>query len=405
MKKIAVFTLLASLMIFTACQDPIYEAIREDVKPEEATVSGNIGFVTRYTANDTEFLVLAADDGLRYKQKDKGSHGEWNTFSIPFGLHSYDFDSSSHSGEQIVAVLANSNTLYMISAVYAHTSTEGLSYPSNIKLWGRQISANGNKWNSEGKWTLITENNSTLFPIGVYSDTGYYGTNFGVFQTNAPMAAHRAAFIWVYNSETKGYRYYKLDGLEVPSEITIENTAIYDPEPSSNANYIPCARSAAYFNGEIKFCTSPIATTNETYSEEATYFYYTNSNNKLYFNNGTAASFIEADSDYVISSLAVTADSILIGYGSMKSGSAGGIDRATLTAGVPVKLANFSTNAQFQITRSYIVLTLLNATPEKKETDSDLYAAITFSGTSANFDNIGLWSYYPSRGSHGWNRE
>ena len=30
-------------------------------------------------------------------------------------------------------------------------------------------------------------------------------------------------------------------------------------------------------------------------------------------------------------------------------------------------------------------------------------ATITFSGSTYNFDNIGLWSYYPARGN--WNRE
>ena len=38
-----------------------------------------------------------------------------------------------------------------------------------------------------------------------------------------------------------------------------------------------------------------------------------------------------------------------------------------------------------------------------KEIDSDLYASISFAGTSLNFSNIGLWSYYPDRGN--WNRE
>ena len=70
------------------------------------------------------------------------------------------------------------------------------------------------------------------------------------------------------------------------------------------------------------------------------------------------------------------------------------------TDGEPI---DFETNAKFQITSSYIVLTLLNATPDQKELDSALYASITFTGGSYNFDNIGLWSYYPER--ENWNRE
>ena len=395
MKKIAILTLMTSLLLFTGCWSPIYEAIREDVKPEDPTVSGNIGTITRYTAGGTEYLFLAADDGLRYKQKDKNSHGEWGTYSIPFGLHSYDFDSSSHSGEQILSVLANSTTLYLVTAVYEHTSTEGLSYPSNIKLWG--------KTDGNDSWTLITENNSELFPVTYNSSTTYYNSNFRVFQTNAPQKAHREAFIRVYDSENSAYKYYQLNGLTEPTEITINSASIIDPEPSSDEGYTPVASSAAYFNGEVKFFTSPVSTTNETYTTDATYCYYTNGNNKLYYYNGTTQAAMGSDGSTVISALATTADSILIGYGNPSTGTSGGITRATLDEGIPTGFASFETNAQFQITSSYQVLALINATPEKAETASSLYASITFAGASYNFDNVGLWSYYPERGN--WNRE
>ena len=407
MKKTAITILSAALLLFsglfTGCQEAIYEVIREDVEPEEATVSGNIGTITRYTANDTEFLLLAADDGLRYKQKDKNSHGKWKTYKLPFSLHSYDFDSSSHSGEQLVSVLADSTTLYIISASYENTSSEGLTYPSNIKLWGKQIDADGSKLLSDGKWTKIADrkNNKDIFPLASTS-TGYFTTSFIVFQTNAPMKDHRAAYIRSHNSDT-GYHYYKLNGLELPEEITIEKEAIIDPEPSSATDYVPAALGAAYFGGEIKFFTSPVVTTNETYEEEATYYYYTNSDDRLYFSNGTSVNSVKGNSDYVISALATCADSILVGYGKTV-GSAGGIERSDLIDGVPVKInGKFSTNERNQITQSYKVLVLLNATPEKKETASSLYAAISFAATAANFEKIGLWSYYPKRGN--WNRE
>lgn len=395
MKKIAILTLMTSLLLFTGCWSPIYEAIREDVKPEDPTVSGNIGTITRYTADGTEYLFLAADDGLRYKQKDKNSHGEWGTYSIPFGLHSYDFDSSSHSGEQILSVLANSTTLYLVTAVYEHTSTEGLSYPSNIKLWG--------KTDGNDSWTLITENNSELFPVSYDSSDTYYHSNFRVFQTNAPQKAHREAFIRAYDSENNGYKYYKLNGLSVPAEITIATSSIIDPEPSSDEGYTPVASSAAYFNGEVRFFTSPVSTTNETYTTDATYCYYTNGDSCIYYTNGSTTKKSDTSGDTVISALATCADSILVGYGKSSTGTSGGIDRILLTDGVPGAIADFETNAQFQITSSYQVLALINATPEKAETASSLYASITFAGASYNFDNVGLWSYYPERGN--WNRE
>ena len=404
MKKTALLTLLISILLLTGCQDPIYEAIRGDVEPEEATVSGNIGQITRYTASGTEFLVLAADDGLRYKFKDDNHHDAWKTYSIPFSLHHYDFFSSSHEGSQILAVLADSTTLYLIAATYTNTSSEGLSYPDVIELWGKNITASGKVWNSAGDWTKITDSRAAnnLFPIQQDDDTNFFYSYFNVFQTNAPKTANRKAYICTHNSDRTAFLYYQLNGLNQPSQISV--TPI-DPEPSSGSDYHPYAKSAVYFDGDVKFFTSSTATTDESYTADAEHYYYTNNDDRIYYastTNPQPASFT-ANTKYVISNLATTADSILIGYGNLTGGSTGGIDRAILNNGVPVRLAEFETNAQFQMTSSYCVLALVNATPDQTELNSELYASISFSGTSYNFNSVGLWSYYPERGN--WNRE
>ena len=399
MKKISLLLITVFLFIISGCQDPIFEAVREDVEPEEATVSGNITSITRYTAGGTEYLVLAADGGLRYKNKDSNHHDAWHSYGVSFSLHSYDFDSSSHTGRQILTVLADSTTLYLITAEYSHTTTEGLSYPSDIELWAKNVTGNGKRFLKGENWTKI-DTEIDLFPTHVDSTTKFYKSDFNVFQTNAPIQAHRAAFICSHKSD--GYHYYRLNGLSEPVEFTISE--LIDPSNSSS----PHARSAAYFNGEIRFFTAPAATTNETYDSEATYCYYTNGDTRLYYTDGD---FIFDEAHYTtggiyhkISALATTADSILIGYGNPSNGGSGGIDRVKLFSGKPNdSTSSFKTNAKFQITDSYMVLTLLNATPEKNETDSSLYASITFAGTNYNFESVGLWSYYPNRGN--WNRE
>ena len=409
MKKTAIITLIASALLFTSCQDAIYEAIREDVQPEEATVSGTITSITRYTAatadgSEEEFLVLAADGGLRYKQKDKSSHGEWRNYSSPAASHSYDFDSSSHTGEQILKVMANDTYLYVISSVYNSSSI-----PSNIKLWGKKITATGDSLDSDRDWKLIADSTSGLFSITYNSSS--YESLFHTFQTNAPQKANRRAFIRAYRTteespDEKSYHYYELKDLEMPSEITIASANVVDPNASSDEGYKPVLDSAVYFGGKTLFFTTAVSTTNETYSDPATYFYYTNGGNQLYYSNGSdKTGSITTASDFTVSALATTADSILIGYGHWSTGYAGGIDRAPLTNGVPAGLGSFDgiSNAQFQITRSYMVSALLNATPSETEKNSSLYAGVTFGGSSYNFDNIGLWSYYPARGN--WNRE
>ena len=412
MRKYKSITIKSSLLfilclLVTSCFDPIYEAIREDVEPEEATVSGNITTITRYTASDQEFLVLAADDGLRYKHKDLNYHGEWNTYPLPFDLHHYDFDSSSHSGEQILAVLADSSLLYLLTAEFDHTSVEGTSYPSTIKLYAKNITANGTTWNTDGDWTSVPTKagDYDIFPVYVDSKSEYFLSGFRVFQTNTPKKEHRAVFIRSYDLDTETYKYFQLNGTSAPVEFSLPAESIIDPEPSTDEDYIPLALSAVYFNGAYKFFTSPASTTNETYTSDATYYYYTNGDSDIYYSDGNTA--INAlDANKVISTLAVTADSMLIGHGKTNS-TAGGINRVLLTDGVPASalasFADINSNAQFQITSDYFVTALINASPEKREVESGLYAAITFSGVAYNFGNIGLWSYYPERGD--WNRE
>ena len=404
LRKITASLFIISTLAFTGCQQAIYEAIREDVEPEKATVSGNIGAITRYTAGGNEYLVLAANEGLKYKQKDKNSHGEWKGYGIPFELHHYDFNSSSHAGQQILSVLADSTYLYIISASYGHTSIEGSSYPSSINLYAKSISANGTDWSSAGSWASVPTRigDIQLFPIYVDSDEVFH-SDFRVFQTNAPKKEHRAAFVRTYDYTNKVYKYFRLNGADTPADVTTDvEAAIIDPNPSSAANYKATALSAVWFGGAIKYFTTPAATTNETYTDEASYYYYSNGDTRLLYSNGGAP--VEAlNTDAVISALATTADSILIGHGKA-NGAEGGISRVLHTNGVPANSkANFETNAEFQITKAYMVMALVNASPEKTEKESGLYAAITFSGSADNFDNIGLWSYYPGRGN--WNRE
>ena len=47
--KIAALLSLPFLMLLSSCMDPIFYELRKDVKPETATVSGNISTVTRFT--------------------------------------------------------------------------------------------------------------------------------------------------------------------------------------------------------------------------------------------------------------------------------------------------------------------------------------------------------------------
>ena len=67
MKRILNITVILCSLILTSCFNPVYYEIRKDVKPEAGTISGNILQITRTTVDNQEFLVLYANEGIRYK--------------------------------------------------------------------------------------------------------------------------------------------------------------------------------------------------------------------------------------------------------------------------------------------------------------------------------------------------
>lgn len=105
---------------------------------------------------------------------------------------------------------------------------------------------------------------------------------------------------------------------------------------------------------------------------------------------------------YSILSAAKTKNSLLIGT------DGGGIYRAVLNSGETVtSVSSFDNNGDAIMYPPYSVPCLLCLTPDKDENECVIYAANIFRGSAvavgANWDNRGLWAYYPERGN--WNRE
>ena len=386
-------------MTLTGCFDPIFYEIRKDVKPEKATVSGNIPTITRYK----DYLVVTADKGLRYKHSENESHGSWSSYPLPFDLPSFNFDNTTIDGQQLISVIANSDTLYIVSIEYSTTGSDGMSIPSKVNLWGKQIN---NDFSSDGDWVLISDKMSkTLLPVSYDKETGIVNTDFNIFQTNSPMNAHRHAYVCSYDSESEKYKYYELVGTNAPVEITVAKTedSTAEAENTDPASANGRAYSAVYYNGEVKFFITVAATTDETYTTEANRIYYSD-DSTLFSITGTTKKEIVGMSSK-ISTIATCADAIIVGKGAIsEGGGGGGLARIRIVDGLPEEsISDFETNASFQISEAYLVMALLNATPQKNETDSALYATITFFNKNGVYNNIGLWSYYPGRGN--WNRE
>ena len=388
--------ILLLILTLTSCWNPIFYELRKYVKPEEPTVSGVIPNITRDTADGIEYMFLSAEGGIRFKPVINRTHGCWATYPAPFSLISYDFQASAYVGQQIISVFATSDTLYILSAEYASNGSEGITIPSKINLWGKTDSTLGT---STG-WTLInTVKDINLFPITKTITTDYYTNWFNVFQTNSPMSAHRHAYICTWDFTAQKFRYFELKGVAEPEEITIpvvEDTAL--------AGSVSRVYSAAYLNGSVKFYNSRAVVTDETYTEEAKHIYY-GVTNSLWYTDGTTPVMTLNAGEY-IACLEVCSDAILIGRGATfaESKSAGIVKTSRNENGVPgTVLVPFVTNASFQLSEAYTVLTLLNSTPGCAELASSLYSSVTFYGTNGVYQNIGLWSYYPERGN--WNRE
>lgn len=407
MKKRIFFTAILSATIFFAgCYNEVFYDIMQDVAPEDATVSGNISAITRYTVSETEYLVVNADSGLRYKKALDSGHGNWKTLGgdkLPFDFHSYDYFSAKHNGEQLIKILADETTLYLVTVSYKNDDSEGISAPTVVKLYGAEIS----DWDAVEKasWTeIIGEAESSAYFNFAKSDTYYYTTLFGIFQTNAPQKEHRRAYIRAGNSDAK---YYELSGTSTPSAISVTPQEVQNGKSSTNR-----AQSAVWFGDGVLFFNATASTTNETYDENATCFYYADGKTVYHSKKAGAVEKDTVNADAAVSALMTCADALIIGRGdfstSSSTTSSGGLKKTSLDRdGVPgTSLEDFKTNAKTKF-NSYHIISLLNATPDKTEAESDMYTSITFRGTGStsggSAKNIGLWSYYPDRGN--WNRE
>ncbi|EID85969.1 hypothetical protein MSI_04000 [Treponema sp. JC4] len=442
LKNIFGALLLASSLFFAGCYNAVFYEIHQDVESEDATVSGTINQITRYTlqdSNKTEYLVCNADGGLRYKLASNRSHGSWSTYDyLPFSLHSYDYYATSHNGEQIIQVLADKTHLYLLTCVYFDDNDEGTVAPKYVKLWTAEIS----DWNSDPSWKCINTSTSEtagqIFKVYKNSSSGYYYSAFCIFSTNSINPANRKVYVRsgkygayyatkskISTSEIQKPVYYEVDpdAENGVKELTTMPTTWSGGSVTTSYTSINVC-SAAYFNNQTNFFTGAAAVTNEkytdmTYTDLASNLTYTEpdcvywgSGSTLYYNNDFTATSAKGSisASHNISALAVCADSILIGMGNTSaysSSTSGGITHSYLSSGVPTGTTDFSTNAASQISSGYIVFSLLNANPAEDETASALYASIGFCGTGSStavsYSSVGLWSYYPSRGN--WNRE
>jgi len=417
--KLLSLLFLGSLFITSCGYEPVYYGIMHDVAPEEATMNGNITSIARAQIDGTEYLFLTGNGALKYKALSSAQHGDWKTYkSLPFSLHYYNYFATSstpegHIGQQILKIVSDADNIYLLTVSYKTNTSYGIVLPDTFYLWTKPLA--GMLTSEADNWTNLGEGeiNSTIFKTSYNLDEGEYNTYFNIFSTNTPQKNNRKAFLRVTNPEdSSDSTYYTLNGSSalVPDSSIGTSNYLATTEGNTRVN------SAFYIGSQLYFSDSHTVITNETATQPASYACLAEANtsynagNKLYLYNGTNMTELISASA-AISSLALTADSLIIGEGSYTASytSNGGIERVLLDdSGMPEdETSEFTTNAKYQFTSTYIVMTLLCADPSKTEEEACLYATISYRGSgsssSASPSNVGLWSYYPSRGN--WNRE
>ena len=367
--KIAV---LACAALFCSCSGVIFDTIRTEVKLTDAQVSGDVFCITRHSGHDGNEYLYTSLGTIKRKDVTKNSSdtglygGQWKSVNKPSGL--------------ITGIISASDSyLYLTSLRIETVEDDGENEPKSYSIY--YSDDDGETWNSV---KLSDDTEIATLP--------YSGSIVKVFGTNSPKAANRAAFL------NYAGLIYKLEA-GVAKSISADSTYV---------NLGTSSQSVALLDGVYYFSDNYSMTSNETSSTDATCIYTGKSDSIKYLYTGT----YDADADEygwgtvdpdlgTIYSLSYAQDKILVGTSE-------GIKNIILNGTTPSdSTGTFSSNAASALSSYYQVWQTLVLDPSLELEESDLYASMDFedssSNTSATFQNVGMWAFYPGRAS--WNRE
>ena len=403
MKRHIVIAAVFAAFVFTGCYDAVFQSIRNEIPLEEGTVKGFINSIVRFRSSDGKEYLFLQNGRISYKLAKSSAHGEWNeAANQPAGV-SFNFYSSSFSGMHFFGLAADTQYVYALGYEPGLNDIGGRNVPKAVKLYCCKT--------VNGEWKEVTSVNQKIAEYITHLNSSYYMTDASIhlFCTNSPNPvnpANRKAYIRIGGggaSSAKCNTNYGTDGNGGIIQLNGTNNGTPIAKGTDGAGL--STLSALFYNGKVNFLDYLAAGTDETASLPATYVYYASSETLYSFpvsSPGTKTSASLSTSKDIIS-MAVTSDSILLGT------NGNGIFRVTRnTAGKPASsTSSFSTNAQSVMYSPYIVRTLFCVSPDLNETATTLYASLQFRYTaqsaSADYGNVGLWSYYPTRGN--WNKE
>ncbi len=401
-KKTALFLTLTAAAVLTSCSGVIFDTIREEVKLADSQISGTVYSIVRLQEGGEvqeggkEYLLTslgtiwkkniteAASNGTDTDRDGDGistsDSGHWSKFTSP--------------AKNVRTMASNKNEeLYVLAQTIAEVVDDGELVVSGWTMY----------YYKNGSWKTVTYENG--------NDVSFYSTSTSeivmVFGTNSPNNDNRYAF-----ANIKG-TLYELSG-GIASEYNPGDNA---KDIDNSTDISASAVSAAYLNDKVYFSDNYGMTTNEAYGKDADTIYvsdgdyiYYNDENKDGKGNGWKAG--NKNSDY--------SSALALGYAEgtgLLMGTSDGLIIATLTlddeSGIYIPdggTGNLPSNTSSTLSSYYEVHNLLVIDPSKALSSSsgtDIYASVDFTGTSSSssavFQNVGMWAYYPGRNK--WNRE
>lgn len=382
---------LSALFFFTACNDVIFDTIREEVELADAQIQGSIHSLVRVkdASDSKEYLFLTSNPVVWRKDVNEATtnggtdSAEDGTTTSENG-HWYKF---SRPGDNFVWLVSNHNgEIYSLSTILEEVTDEGEVVPTGRNLKYYDTSAPEKEWQ-----TVTIESGEETASSSNLNMKNY------IFCTNTPKNENRYAF-----ARLDG-KIYKLEGGK--ATLIEESSSYHFPLDDSSEPVYSEIRGVATFDGSnFYFTNSPATTSNETYETSATMLYYASGTTVYYRAAGDAQWSSKSSGSDAVYSIAVTTDKILLG-------TTDGLDNVTLDEDkIPTgNSVSPSANASSTLTSSYEITKLLVIDPSKKDTETDIYAASNFTGspssTTATRKNSSLWSYYPEPGRGKWNRE
>ena len=384
-----IFAITFVCFAFSSCNGVIFDEIRNEVKLADAKVSGPIQNIIRYQMDGHEY-IFAAPGKIYYRCVDTTKDlagNDVDDFAQSAANTKVSFGTFSKPSGHVYSIGADAEYLYAISSVI-EDDDDGDNVPTNRVLWC---------YNTDSKeWESIW--------------TGDYSSSLAatILSTNNPQNSNREAYFKL------GSKLYKLEGSKsVLDDDENDNLTSFGYVYRTNSSYpvgnnlvaldednstnLLSVNSCVNFNGTTYFSSAYAMTTNEDFTNNATYIYYSSSDNVLYSTDGSSWTAVDLNCD-TIYSLAVTSDYLFVGTDE-------GVAHTTwASAGIPsAGNADFSKNAASTLSSYYEIPAVLAIDTSLSEYEGTIFASAKTASSSASLGNVGLWSYFKSTGE--WNRE